>query len=377
MNFVTIPGLEAIKAKLVAAVKEGQVAHAQLFYGRQGALNLPMALAFAQFLHCEARGESDSCGQCGSCQLSKKYIHPDTHFAYPVGNMKSVLDEDDPAALRSELLKMWRQFLIENPFGSASAWTLHYGGEDKQPIITREEGREIIKALALKSFQSKYKVMIIWQPETMHSSASNGLLKILEEPPANTVFLLVSNRKEQLMPTILSRTQAINIATLSDEEVEQWLLDLKVEPTKARTLASLAEGDLELAAHLMSENDPQHHEVFSTWMRHCFKSDFNALVSMADAFHEKDRQHQRSFIQYALGMMRETLLAVQGASQLHRTRGNERTFVEKFKSVFSLPKVEQFYYLLNDSAMHLERNGSAKMIFIDLSMQFSKAFRGA
>ena len=352
------------------------VAHALLFQGKPGALSLPLALAYAGYLHCQNRKADDVCGECAACVLSKKYIHPDTHFAYPVGNMKTDLKENDEAVLRSEILKLWRSFLLENQFGSPADWIAHYGGEDKQPIISREEGREIIKSLSLKPFQSKYKVMIIWQPEMMHASAANGLLKILEEPPANTVFILVSERAEQLLPTIISRTQKITVPLLSDDEVAAELFNLKVSKDKAESISALAEGNLNLALKLMDEEDPHYHEVFSDWMRSCFKSEFGKIVAMADDFHEQDRLYQRSFLQYGLSMIRETLLSVSSAQTLHRTRGGEREFIEKFKNVFTLKKLEASYQLLTDASYFLERNGSAKMIFTDLSIQFSKVLKG-
>jgi DNA polymerase-3 subunit delta' len=376
LNFQSVPGLTDVKKRLITSVKEGMVAHALLFQGKPGALGLPLALAYANYLHCQNRKADDACGECSACVLSKKHIHPDTHFAYPVGNMKTDMKENNEGALRSELLKLWRSFLQENPFGSPSDWTGHYGGEDKQPIISREDGREIIRNLSLKPFQSKYKVMIIWQPEMMHSAAANGLLKILEEPPANTVFILVSERAEQLLPTIISRTQMVMVPLLPDDEIVGELGNLKIGKEKAESIVSLADGNLNLALKLIEEEDPHHQEVFSNWMRSCFKSEFGKLVSMADEFHDKDRLYQRSFIQYALGMIRETLLSISGAQSLHRTRGGEREFIEKFKSVFTLKKLEASYQLLTDASYFLERNGSAKMIFTDLSIQFSKVLKG-
>jgi DNA polymerase-3 subunit delta' len=378
MNFESIPGLQEVKSRLINSAREGQVAHAFLFQGKPGALNLPIALAFATFVHCEKRGATDSCGTCSACQLNQKFIHPDTHFAFPVGNMKSemkIKGSDDDQAFRSEIKKLWRSFLLESPFGSEGDWINYYGGEDKQPIISREEGREIIRNLSLKPFQSKFKVMIIWQPEMMHPAASNGILKILEEPPANTIFILVSSRPEQLLPTILSRTQIITVPLLSDDEIEKELLKQSVEAQQIGTIIPLADGNLNLALRLVEEEDPHHYEVFQDWMRSCFKSDFGKIVSMADEFHNQDRLYQRTFLYYGMSMIRETLLGLFGTDTLHRTRGDERDFVDKFKTVFNLSKLEKSYQLLNEATFFLERNGSAKMIFTDLSIQFSRVFR--
>ena len=377
MNFKSICGLQEVKSRLLNTAQGGQVAHAFLFQGKPGSLNLPLALAFASYVHCEKRGPIDACGQCSACQLNQKFIHPDTHFAFPVGNMKTDLKikGDDDQALRAEIKKLWRAFLIESPFGSEADWINYYGGEDKQPIISREEGREIIRSLSLKPFQSKFKVMIIWQPEMMHPAASNGILKILEEPPANTIFILVTNRQEQLLPTILSRTQIITVPLLSDDEIERELLTQKVDTHQIATIIPLADGNLNMALKLIEEEDPHHYEVFQDWMRFCFKSDFGKIVSMADDFHNQDRLYQSTFLHYAMSMIRETLLGLFGTDKLHRTRGDERDFVDKFKTVFNLRKLEKSYHLLNEAVFFLERNGSAKMIFTDLSIQFSRVFR--
>ena len=377
MNFKSIPGLSETKSQLLTSAREGQVAHAFLFQGKPGSLNLPLALAFASYVHCEKRGSTDSCGTCPACLLNQKFIHPDTHFAFPVGNMKSEMKikSDDDDTLRAEIKKLWRAFLLESPFGSEADWINYYGGEDKQPVISREEGREIIRSLSLKPFQSKYKVMIIWQPEMMHPAAANGILKILEEPPANTIFILVSSRAEQLLPTILSRTQIITVPLLSDGEIESELQAKKVDQRKISSIVSLVDGNLNLALSLIEEEDPHHYQIFQDWMRSCFKSDFGKIVSMADDFHNQDRLYQRTFLQYSMSMIRETLLGLFGLDKLHRTRGDEREFVNKFKTVFSLDKLEKSYQLLNDATFFLERNGSAKMIFTDLSIQFNKVLR--
>ena len=376
LNFQSIPGLEEIKSQLINSVREGKIAHALLFQGKRGVLNLPIALAFAQYLHCENRGKEDVCGQCASCQLSKKFIHPDTHFAYPVGNMKSTLETGtDEELLRAELKKYWRSFLIENPFGSEQDWIAHYGGEDKQPIISKEESREIIKSLSLKSFQSKFKVMIIWQPEMMHPAAANGILKIVEEPPPNTIFILVSSRIEQLLPTILSRTQIVTIPLLSDEQIEEQLINAEVSKSKIDNVVALAAGNLNQALRLAEEEEAHHHGVFLDWMRSCFKGDFARIISLADAFHEKDRLYQNTFLQYAMSMIRETLIGLCGADTLHRTRGEEREFVNKFKGVFNTHKLNRAYQLLNEAGYFIDRNGSAKMIFTDLSIQFNRVMK--
>jgi DNA polymerase-3 subunit delta' len=371
MKFSDIPGLASVKERLIRSVNDGKVAHAQLFSGTPGALNLPLALAYTTFLHCSDRKENDSCGVCAACSKSSKYIHPDTHFVFPIGNIKGDKDDD---RFRADILKTWRAFLLEQSYGTLDDWAAAYGGEDKQANISREESREIIRALSLKSFESPFKVMIIWLPEYMHPSASNGILKILEEPPANTFFILVSNAADRLLPTVLSRLQIVQIPLLSDHEVEGWLKQFTDDPTKITQAVRFSEGNAGLAKKLLDAEESSYQQLFADWMRACFRKEYARLVAMADEFHESDKTMQRNFLQYCLGMLRETLLHRSGAVNINRAKGGELKFIQDFSKVMTVDKIEMSGQLISESSIFLERNGSAKMIFLDLSLQVSKMF---
>jgi DNA polymerase-3 subunit delta' len=370
MRFADIPGLTAVKQRLIRSAKEGKIAHAQLFMGREGALNLPLALAYTTYLHCTERGEEDACGTCPACNKNLKYIHPDTHFVFPVSNVKG--DKDDER-FRADIRKSWRSFLLEQPFGNLGDWTGYYGGEDKQAIISKDESREIIKTLSLKPFESPFKVMIIWQPEYMHPSAANGILKILEEPPPHTFFILASNNPERLLSTILSRTQQVMVPLLTDEDLQNFLSrQPALEEKKRRKIVVEAEGNLRLALALTESDEEDHHERLTAWMRACFRRDYAQMVSLAEEFHEFDKLQQHSLLQYILTMMRETLLTLSGADTILRSRNGEQKFVQDFSRVMTVIKIEKTNQLVTDAGYHLERNGSAKMIFLDLSLQLSK-----
>ncbi len=370
MRFSDIPGLSEIKHRLIRSVREGKIAHAQLFVGREGALNLPLAIAYTHYLHCSNKGETDSCGQCAACSKNMKYIHPDTHFVFPVSNVKG---EKDDERFKADIMKSWRSFLLAQPFGDLADWTTSYGGEDKQAIISKEESREIVKALSLKPFESPIKVMIIWLPEYMHPSAANGILKILEEPPINTFFLLVSNSPEKLMPTTRSRTQQVVVPQLSDAELDEFLQTRESDATKRAKVVAHAEGNVRLAMELMVTEVEDHHQRLADWMRACYKQDAIKLFSLAEEFHELDKLQQHSLLAYTLTMMRETLLVVAGTPTLQRSRDGEQKFVQDFSKVMRLSGVEQAYHLINEAGYQLERNGSAKMIFLDISLRLSKA----
>jgi DNA polymerase III subunit delta' len=370
MNFLSIPGLEDVKGMLIEAVKTNHAAHAQLFVGMEGAPNLPLALAYATYLHCQNRGD-DSCGTCPACSKNTKFIHPDTHFVFPLSNVKGDKDED---RFKAEILKSWRSFLTEQPFGILDDWTNYYGGEDKLALISREESREIIKSLSLKPFESPHKVMIIWQPELMHPSAANGILKILEEPPPNTYFILVTNAADRLLPTIRSRTQIVTVPLLADAAVERYLNEKHdVDKGRAAKIAQLADGNINLAIKFLEKEEDNNAQQFTEWMRACFKKNYGSLVAIADYYHGLDKLSQRNMMSYSINMLRETMLHISGANTIHRTRGDELKFVQDFSKVMSVEKVEKSFRLINDASYHLERNGSAKMIFLDLSLKLSKA----
>jgi DNA polymerase III subunit delta' len=370
VRFSDIPGLTETKSKLIDAVTQNHIAHAQLFLGLPGALNLPLALAFANFLHCENKGEGDACGTCRACSKSLKYIHPDTTFVFPLSNIKASKDED---RFKAEILKSWRAFLTEQPFGELNDWTNYYGGEDKQPLISKEESREIIKTLSLKPFESPYKVMIIWQPELMHSTAANGILKILEEPPPNTFFLLVSNAAERLLPTILSRTQMVQVPQLSDEDLKDYLVkNHSVDETRLQEIIQLAEGNLNMAIKLVDTEEDHFQDRFAEWMRLCYRRSYAGLVTFSEDFHQLDKLSQRNLFQYGLSMMRETLLHYAGAASISRIKAGEAKFVKDFSKIMNTEKVEKINTLFTNAHYHLERNGSAKMIFLDLSLKVAK-----
>jgi len=370
MRFSSIPGLGQTKHLLIDSVSRNHIAHAQLFVGATGALNLPLALAYATYLHCQNKGE-DACGTCAACSKSLKYIHPDTHFVFPMSNVKNDKDED---RLKADIMKSWRAFLLEQPFGNLDDWTNYFGGEDKQAAISREASREIIKTLSLKPFESNVKVMIIWQPELMHPSAANGILKILEEPAAHTYFLLVTNAADKLLPTILSRTQILTVPLLQDEDIQSYLTGLSLEPKKVSHTTQLAEGSLNTALRLIDQEEDDYAQQFAEWMRACFKKNYGSLVNMADAFHALDKLAQKNMFTYSISMLRETLLQTSEVHTLHRVQGEERKFIEGFSKVMTVKKIDKAYSAINTSSYHLERNGSAKMIFMDLSLQLSNLF---
>lgn len=374
MFFREIPGLEDIKQTLVAAVQKGQIAHAQLFFGNEGSANLAMALAYATYINCENRQNQDSCGQCASCSKINKLIHPDLHFVFPVATTKKV--SKDP--LSENFLPEWRTYLKENVYAGLTDWCSYIGTENKQPNISAEESRSIIQKLSLKSYEAQYKVLILWLPELLNNTSANALLKILEEPPPKTVFLLVSQSIEKLLTTIISRTQLIRIRAFSGQEIERVLVtSYGVESKRAGQIAYLSDGNLYEALRLIKETANDNHELFREWMRLCFRGNVTGLVDWMEKFAKMSKESQKSLMMYGMEMVRETLVWPYKEIQLSRLEGEERTFIEGFSKVVNPAKAEGLYKQLNDACFHLERNASAKIVFLDTSLAISGIIRSA
>jgi DNA polymerase-3 subunit delta' len=366
MQFSEIHGLDKIKNQLIQAVKKDHVAHAQLFLGEEGGANLALAIAFATYLNCQDPGENDSCGQCPSCVKNKKHIHPDVHYVFPVSSTTKVKGKD---VVSNNFLKEWRQFLDEGVFGDLTDWSLIFGGENKNLNISKEESRQVIQKLSLTAFEGEYKILIIWMPEYMHPSAANGLLKVLEEPSDRTVFLLVAQDEERLLGTILSRTQKVMVRRFNHQEVQQQLLTSGVSQEKASHIARLVAGNMKLALKLANDGDEDHGTSFKEWMRLCYGADHKQLVHWSDDFHKMNKINQRGFFRFGLSLLRETLLSHYGDPQLIMLNDSEKEFVRKFSTVVTPEVIEPLCNLFTEALFHLERNGSAKMIFLDASLK--------
>lgn len=392
MQFTDIYGLNEVKKSLMQSADAEQVAHAQLFLGPEGSANLAMALAFATYLNCESRQADGSCGTGPSADKMQRYIHPDFHFVYPVSATKNISGKD---VISDSYINEWRRFLHENPYGNVADWSAYFGGENRQLNISKEESRHIIRKLSLKSFEGRYKIVLLWMPEYLHPAAANGILKILEEPPEKTVFLLVAHDAEKLLPTIISRTQIVDIPAFKDEEIihilsEKEGANSEEQYAKIQQVATLADGNLNQALRLMYEVEEDSHQLFRQWMRLCYTRDYTRVVEMADQFQKLGKEAQKNLMRYGLSMMRETLImqsvdtlqegghvedTITIEKALIRLKGDELSFIANFSKVIDLTKVDRITDLLNEGYYHLERNANPKIIFLDISLKIAHIIR--
>ncbi len=389
MQFSDIVGLHETKQHLMQAADRGQVAHAQLFVGPPGSAKLAMALAYATYLNCDDRQADGSCGDSASGAKMRKYIHPDLHFVFPVSATKNITGKD---VVSDSYIEPWRTFLREQPYGDPADWSAVFGGENKQLNISKEESRNIIRKLSLTAFENHYKVVIVWMPEFLHPAAANGILKILEEPPAKTVFLLVAQEVDRLLPTIVSRVQIVNIRAFTPDEITTYLRQQEqnsASESRLEQVATLSEGNLPYALKLLNEVQEDHQQLFQDWMRLCYARDYGGMVAMTDAFQKLGKEAQKRLFGYGLSMMREVLmrLALQPAGhdpdgdliaqekQLLRVQGAALSFVDNFSKVMNFEKVERLTKLFNQGQVHLERNVNPKMIFLDTSLTIAQALK--
>lgn len=372
MRFRDIIGQATIKQQLISSVREERIAHAQLLTGPEGVGKLQLAIAYAQYIACAHRTETDSCGECPSCLQYQKLQHPDLHFAFPITESGEVCDS---------YVDKFREMILSRHYFDLDDWYKALGTENKQGMIYEKESSEILRKLSLKSFSNGYKVMIIWQPEKMHAACANKLLKLLEEPPEKTLFLLVSEHPLQLLTTILSRVQQIHVPKLSDEEImEDVRCRMQNDECKVQDIVRLANGSVLKARKLLDESDTkkQFFEDFKSLMRRAWmvghKKNYDALLElyqwsqdMADS--KVGRERQKAFLQYAQSQVRENFIRNFHMPQINYQTSEEQDFSKNFAQFIHEGNVEQLMHELERAEKQISQNGNSKMIFFDLCLQ--------
>jgi DNA polymerase-3 subunit delta' len=371
MLFNQIIGQEHIKNHLKVSAENGRIPHAQLFVGKEGSGTLPMAIAYAQFLLCNFSDNAEVCDL--KCE---KLQHPDLHFAFPVTTNEKV--KKHPVS--NLFLEEWRTFVASQPYGSLFNWLQHIGVEKKQGIIGVDEAEEIVKKLTLKSYEGGFKVMIIWMAEKMNIAAANKLLKLIEEPPEKTIFLLITENEEQLINTIKSRCQALHFPALSEQDISNALVvNYQAPDNEAAKIAHQSEGNFNKALHLLEHDskDLVFEEWFVSWVRTAFKAKGNVavvqqLIEWSETIAKTGRETQKRFLTYCLQFFRQSLLLNYKSDQLVFMETQTGFDLSKFAPFVHAGNILAIEKELNDAIYHIERNGNGKIILLDLSMKLTR-----
>ncbi|SEQ75878.1 DNA polymerase III subunit [Pedobacter rhizosphaerae] len=369
MQFKEIIGQERIKQQLVQTVKENRISHAQLFLSPVGSGAVPLAIAYAQYINCLDKGEHDSCGVCASCRKYERYIHPDLHFSYPFFASASV-------KIAVDVLEEWRSMLTQDPYFDMDIWRSKLDAANKQANINIAECHDIIKKLSYKAFEAETKVLIMWLPEYL-DKAGNALLKLIEEPPANTLFILIAQSQDQILSTILSRTQIVKIPKLTGEEISHYLIENNgLTDHQAIDYAFLADGNLIEAKALAADTQSDSSGTFTSWLRMGFGNKVPDLINFTDEAAKWGRENQKNFLRYGVNYLRECCLILSGAEALVKLPPLTLETAKKLSEhVLSLPMAEAIIAELEKAHYHIERNANPKILFLDVSLQLVKIIK--
>ncbi|MEK6452307.1 MULTISPECIES: DNA polymerase III subunit [unclassified Myroides] len=377
MQFSDIIGQAYLKNHLIQTASTGRIPHAQLFIGPEGSGTLPMAIAYAQYLLCQNVGNENTGGN-DSCNIKFNNLsHPDLHFVYPVATTDAVKRNATSDLFASQ----WRSFIKDNVYGNLFDWYSHIEIQNKQGQIGVDEASEVLKKLALKSFEGGYKIMIIWMADKMNTEASNKLLKLLEEPPAKTLFLLIAENEKNIIQTILSRCQVLNFPPINNREIEEALIvKQQCDRQEAALIAGQAQGSYNKALKLLlNKNSTQPYEKwFVQWVRAAFRAKGNAaviqeLIEWSEELAALGREQQKQFIEFCIELFRQALLINYQTPNLVYYKTTVDNFkLEKFAPFVNGANINDIYKELSDAIYHIERNGNAKMIFTDLSIKLTR-----
>ncbi|MBK21362.1 MAG: DNA polymerase III subunit delta [Flavobacteriales bacterium] len=367
MLFKDVIGHNDTKLKLIKSVQKKRISHAQLFLGIEGSGNFQLALAYAQYINCVNPESTDSCGKCSSCIKYKNKQHPDLHFFYPsaVGNEL----KKDPSS--KKLIKPWVDFLNKKEYFTLNDWMNHIGAGEKLSQLNVLDSQDILRTVSLKTFEAKFKVIIIWWPERMNIFCSNKILKVLEEPNPNSVFLLVGYNTDELLSTITSRVQIIKTGRLSDNEIIKGLIKKEGIPEDlAQSISTLANGDFSKASDLVNtpESKEQFIDLFQNWMRICYSADFLKIDKWINEIDKLGRIAQKNFLEYGLKMFRECLIYNYVNPEINRLNEREKKFNANFARFIHGGNILEIIDVFEYTHTAIGRNANRKIAFMNLSL---------
>lgn len=379
MQFKEVIGQKGIKNKLRSMVQRGRIPHAMMFLGPEGNGSLAMALALAQYVQCENRTEEDSCGQCPSCAKNGKHVHPDVHFTFPVVKPKD--SASGHIAVSSDYIVEWRSALANNVYMNANDWLQSIGAENRQGNITVRECHEIIHGMSLKTYESRYKVQIIWMAEFLRE-AGNTLLKIIEEPPADTIFILVVENIELVLNTVISRTQLVKINAIEADDLKEALLRrFEMDEGAARRFARISDGNFNAALTMADGNENGNDKLLHKWLVCCFNlkqkpsaANTQNLVDWVEEFSKAGRENQKIFLKYALFFLREcAMVGLTGQSE--KLEGEELKFAQGLSARLQAEQYEKLAEIMNRLYYYVERNANPKVLFMSNSFRIASVFK--
>lgn len=376
MRFADIIGQDDIKRHLIGTVKENRISHAQMFLGREGYGSLPLAIAYAQYINCQHRTDNDSCGECPSCRQISNLSFPDLHFVFPVPATGSTKEKEK--AISDTFFQKWSEFIKQNPYGSYQQWLDYVGAGNSQGLIRVDESAEIIHKLTMKTFNSEYKIMVIWFPEKMNAEASNKLLKIIEEPYQKTLFLLVAENTENIIPTIISRTQLVRVPRIADADLCNGLRNKTgMDADKAAKIVRISEGDFGKALEYCSQTADlaQNLELFIRLMRISYSFKPADMIALAEELGAKGREKQKALLAYSERMIRENLIMNRNLNQMVRLTDEEADFAQKFSRFIHPQNSGLIAEALDKACHHISRNANAKIVFMDTIITLARCLR--
>ena len=371
MKFTEVIGQEEATARLLQMGAEGRLPHAMMLCGPSGSGKMALALAFASYLLCENRGDGgDSCGRCRQCAMVAKWEHPDLHFTFPTIKLPSMSPEHKPVS--DDFMRQWRQMLSEGPYFSMNRWMEMMGAENQQAIITAGESDGLTRKLSLKSSQGGYKVSVIWLPERMNQECANKMLKLIEEPPSRTVFIMVCEEPDKLLDTIRSRTQRIDVRRTDDESIRQALVERRgIGEDTARRVARMAGGSWLRAVEALdadNEND-QFLELFQQLMRLAYMRNIRELKHWSDTMQAMGRERQKRFLNYFLRLVRENFMYNFRQPELVYMTQREEDFARNFARFVNESNILQISDLANRASRDISQNANARIVFFDMALQ--------
>lgn len=373
MFFKDVIGQDEIKQRLIRSVKDERISHAQLFSGHSGTGKLAMALAYAQYISCKNRSDEDSCGVCPSCHKYQKLAHPDLHFVFPIYNAKQF---NKPVS--DDFLPLWREKVLDNPYFQLSHWLSHIDAGNAQGEIYERESESILRKLNLKSFESEFKVMIIWLPEKMNIACSNKLLKMIEEPPSKTLFILITENEEGVIGTIRSRAQLVKFPFVDNESLKNALLKIEdIDSEIVPDAVHLASGSYIKALEYLAPGDDEqfYFQKFQEMMRFAYARQVSELIAWADEMAGIGRDKQKAFFAAALRLVREYFISNMNRNEIVFMNRDEKAWGKKFAPFINERNIMAFAKEFELAIKHISMNGNPRIIFMDTGLRMVRLIK--